>query len=157
MSVYLQEPHAKKRANEIVFSENQIYLKFYFRSKEQEQTCCNTFLPLRRRAGGPWAAGLLLAKPREQNACARLIFSEEKSCHVTPLIYGLHWFPIKYRIDFKILLITFKILNSLAPTYLSSLVSLRLPSKYNLRNYYSLAFACSLRKLKHKYLCHELE
>ena len=42
--------------------------------------------------------------------------------------------PIKYRIDFKTLLITFKILNFLAPTYLSSLISLRLPSKYNLRN-----------------------
>ena len=93
MSVYLQEPHAKRRANEIVFLENQIYLNFYFRSKEQEQTCCNRFLPLRSRAtgtpghraavpwravgreppgrraagplgrGGPWVAGLLLAKP----------------------------------------------------------------------------------------------
>ena len=36
--------------------------------------------------------------------------------------------------SFKILLIIFKILNLLAPTYLSSLISLRLPSKYNLRN-----------------------
>ena len=41
--------------------------------------------------------------------------------------------PIRYRIEFKIFLITFKILNFLAP-YLSSLISLRLPSKYNLRN-----------------------
>ena len=94
---------------------------------------------------------------REQNACARLIFREQKFCHVTPLIYGLHWLPIKYRIDFKILLITFKILNSLAPTYLSSLVFLRLSSKYNLSNYHPLAFACSLRKLKHRYLRHESE
>ena len=36
--------------------------------------------------------------------------------------------------EFKILLTTFKILNFLAPTYLSSLISLRLPPKYNLRN-----------------------
>jgi len=69
-----------------------------------------------------------------QNACARLIFKEQKFCHVTPLIYELHWLPIRYRIEFNILLITFKILNFLAPTYLSSLISLRLPSKYNLRN-----------------------
>ena len=41
---------------------------------------------------------------------------------------------IEYRIEFKILLITFTILNFLAPTYLLSLISLRLPSKYNLRN-----------------------
>ena len=45
-----------------------------------------------------------------------------------------YWLPIKYRIEFKILLITFKSLNLLAPTYLLSLISLRLPSKYNLRN-----------------------
>ena len=77
---------------------------------------------------------LLHKLQRVQNACARLIFREQKICHVTPLIYELHWLPIKYRIDFKILLTTFKILNFLAPTYLSSLISLRLPSKYNLRN-----------------------
>ena len=74
---------------------------------------------------------LLNKLQRVQNACARLIFREQKFCHVMPLIYELHWLPIKYRIEFKILLITFKILNFLAPTYLSSL---RLPSKYNLRN-----------------------
>ena len=45
------------------------------------------------------------------------------------------WFSSDdWLIDFKILLITFKILNFLAPTYLSSLISLTLPSKYNLRN-----------------------
>ena len=32
---------------------------------------------------------------------------------MTPLIYELHWLPIKYRIELKILLITFKILNFL--------------------------------------------
>ena len=77
---------------------------------------------------------LLNKLQRVQNACARLIFREQKFCHVTPLIYELHWLPIKYRIEFKILLITFKILNFLAPTYLLSLISLMLPSKYNLRN-----------------------
>ena len=71
---------------------------------------------------------------RVQKAWARLIIREQKFCHVTPLIYEFHWLPIKYRIEFKILLITFKILNVLGPTYLSSLISLRLPSKYNLRN-----------------------
>ena len=48
---------------------------------------------------------------RAQNACARLIFREQKFCHVTPVISELHWLPIKCRIEFKILLITFKILN----------------------------------------------
>ena len=49
--------------------------------------------------------GCLLNKlQRVQNACARLIFKEQKFCHVTPLIYELHWLPIRYRIEFKILL-----------------------------------------------------
>ena len=77
---------------------------------------------------------LLNKLQRVQDVCARLIFKEQKFFHVTPLIYELHWLPIKYRLDFKIPLINFKILNFLAPTYLSSLISLRLPSKYNLRN-----------------------
>ena len=40
----------------------------------------------------------------------------------------------KYRIEFKILFITLRFLFFLAPTYLSSLISLRLPSRYDLRN-----------------------
>ncbi len=35
----------------------------------------------------------------------------------------LHWLPIKHPIDFKILLITYKALNGLAPQYLSELLS----------------------------------
>ena len=77
---------------------------------------------------------LLNKLQRVQNACAGLIFREQKFCHVTPLIYELHWLPIKCRIEFEIFLITFKILNFLVPTYLSSLIFLRLSSKYNLRN-----------------------
>ena len=38
---------------------------------------------------------LLNKLQRVQNACARLIFREQKFCHVTPLIYELHWLPIK--------------------------------------------------------------
>ena len=66
---------------------------------------------------------LLNKLQRVQNACAS--WTE----FLSPLIYELHWLPIKFRIEFKILLITFKILNFLVPTYLSSLISLRLPSK----------------------------
>ena len=43
---------------------------------------------------------LLNKRQRVQSACARLIFREQKFCHVTLLIYELHWLPIKYRIEF---------------------------------------------------------
>ena len=30
-------------------------------------------------------------------------------CHITPLLVVLHWLPVEFRIEFKILLIVFKI------------------------------------------------
>ncbi len=43
--------------------------------------------------------------------------------HISPVLSTLHWLPIKHHIDFKILLITYKALNGLAPQYLSKLLS----------------------------------
>ena len=60
-----------------------------------------------------------------QNAAARLIFEESKYCHVTPLLKSLHWLPVKYRIVFIVLLITFKAIHGLAPIYISALISIR--------------------------------
>ena len=37
-------------------------------------------------------------------------------------MFQLHWLPLNYRIHFKILLLVFKCLNGLAPTYLSDLL-----------------------------------
>ena len=34
----------------------------------------------------------------------------------------LHWLPIQFRIDYKILLLTYKVLKGLAPVYLSELL-----------------------------------
>ena len=50
----------------------------------------------------------------------------------------LHWLPVKYRIHFKILLLTFKAINFLAPSYIYDLVTLKKPSNYNLRSNNSL-------------------
>jgi len=81
---------------------------------------------------------------RVQNAAARFIFQESRYCHITPLLKSLHWLPVRYRIVFKILLITFKAVHGLAPTYISELVSIResagrhyLPSNNGLRLNYS--------------------
>ena len=62
---------------------------------------------------------------RVQNAATHLIFEESKYCHVTPLLKSLHWLPVKYRIIFKVLLITFKAIQGLAPVYISELISIR--------------------------------
>ncbi len=47
-----------------------------------------------------------------QNAAARVLTRIRKYDHITPVLSTLHWLLIKYRIDFKIVLITYKALNS---------------------------------------------
>ena len=49
---------------------------------------------------------------------ARLV-SGIRSDHITPVMKDFHSLPIGARIDFKILLLTFKILKDLRPYYLS--------------------------------------
>ena len=72
---------------------------------------------------------------RVQNAAARLIFMERKYGHITPLLHKLHWLPIKYRIQFKILLITFKAIHGLAPSYIVDLICVKpLNTRYSLRS-----------------------
>ena len=64
-----------------------------------------------------------------QNAAAKLIFNARKFDHVTPILKSLHWLPVKQRILFKLLLLTFKCLNDLGPLYLAELISLYAPSR----------------------------
>ena len=71
---------------------------------------------------------------RVQNAAARLIFQESRFCHITPLLKSLHWLPVKYRIVFKIILITFKAIHGLAPAYISELISVRDTGRYDFRS-----------------------
>ena len=70
---------------------------------------------------------------RVMNASARLVYCAPKYCHVTPLLRELHWLPVRLRVDFKILLVTFKILHGVAPSYLKDLVSVLPDSRYQLR------------------------
>ena len=66
---------------------------------------------------------------RIQNTAARLVSKTKKSDHITPVLAALHWFPIKYRIVFKILLITFKALYGLAPNYICELLHQYQPTR----------------------------
>ena len=57
-----------------------------------------------------------------QNAAARLLTKSKKSCHITPILASLHWLPVQSRIQFKILVLTFKALHGQAPGYLCDLI-----------------------------------
>ena len=58
-----------------------------------------------------------------QNAAARLVYNAGKYCHITPLLSKLHWLPIRERILFKILLITYKAVHGHAPNYIKELIA----------------------------------
>ena len=58
---------------------------------------------------------------RIQNIAARIV-SLRSDRHITPILRDLHWLPIKFRIIFKILLLTYKCVHGLAPNYLSNLI-----------------------------------
>jgi len=66
---------------------------------------------------------------RVQNAAVRCILYLNFRDHTTPYLHSLHWLPVEYRIHFKVLLLTFKSLHDLAPSYLTSL--LRRNSSFN--------------------------
>ena len=68
-----------------------------------------------------------------QNSAARLLTNTKKRDHITPILAALHWLPVSYRIDFKILLITFKALHGLAPSYIKDLLVPYKPER-NLRS-----------------------
>ena len=70
---------------------------------------------------------------RVQNAAARLITNTPKYNHVTPVLRTLHWLPIKQRVIYKIVIMSFKAIYGLAPDYISNLVSIQQPSRYFLR------------------------
>ena len=52
-----------------------------------------------------------------QNSAARLITGTKKYSPITPVLQKLHWLPVKSRISFKILLLTFQCLHNMAPSY----------------------------------------
>ena len=64
-----------------------------------------------------------------QNAAARLITKSKKFDHITPLLIQLHWMPVKFRIEYKILPLVFKILKKWQPIYIADLLSIYKPSR----------------------------
>ena len=57
-----------------------------------------------------------------QNAAARLLTRNNKRSHITPILSSLHWLPIKFRIHFKILVLTFRALHGQTPQYITDLL-----------------------------------
>ena len=70
-------------------------------------------------------SSLLARLQRVQNSAARLIYNVSRTFSSSPLLINLHWLPVKHRILFKILLITYKAIHSLAPDYIIQLIQVK--------------------------------
>ena len=57
-----------------------------------------------------------------QNSAARLVCGVKKFDHITPVLHKLHWLPVEIRIIYKILLLTFKALNGMGPSYIHDML-----------------------------------
>ena len=70
-------------------------------------------------------SSLLARLQRVQNSAARLIYNVSRTFSSSPLLINLHWLPVKHRILFKILLITYKVIHYLAPDYINQLIQVK--------------------------------
>jgi len=64
-----------------------------------------------------------------QNAAARVLMITDRGDHISTVLVSLHWLIVKFRIEFKILLLTYKALNDQAPSYLKDLIVRYLPNR----------------------------
>lgn len=48
--------------------------------------------------------------------------------HITPVLRQIHWLPVRYQIQFKILLFTYNTLHNLTPSYLRELLHVYSPT-----------------------------
>ena len=82
-----------------------------------------------------WNAAVHIAKlQRIQNSAARLVYYIPRFEHITPVLYRLHWLPASFRIEYKVLILTYKAIHGHAPPYISDLIRARERINYNLRS-----------------------
>lgn len=82
-----------------------------------------------------------------QNSAARVLTHTSSRHHITPVLQQLHWLPVQSRIDFKVLILTYKAVHGLAPDYICDLVTPSIPAR-SLRSAGSLSLCQPRCKLK---------
>ena len=66
---------------------------------------------------------------RLQNSLAHAVVGSGRCEHITPILARLHWLPIKDRIQYKIALMTYKVLTTNQPEYLADLIHFHQPQR----------------------------
>jgi hypothetical protein len=65
---------------------------------------------------------IIFASYSASRTLARIVVGHPLAASSSELLYNLHWLPVHHRINFKIALLTFKLLTLNQPSYLASLV-----------------------------------
>ena len=98
-------------------------------TREAAEKAIHAFVISRLNSNNALMKGLpsceLKTLQKVQNAAARLLAVVSRKCHITPILKELHWLPVVCRIQYKILLLTFKCIKNIAPKYLVDLLKKR--------------------------------
>ena len=102
-------------------------------NKEAAERIIHAFISSRLDKGNALLFGLpdnqIDRLQRIHNTAARILTMSKKFDHITPILAGLHWLPVKQRIVYKLMVLTYRCLHGLAPIYLSDLISAYQPSR----------------------------
>ncbi len=82
----------------------------------------NLFMPL---SPAGWIILMVSFQRRPLDRCS----SSRTSEHITPVLRSLHWLPVKFRIDFKVLLLVYKSLDGLGPKYIADMLTEYKPNR----------------------------
>ena len=75
--------------------------------------------------------------------------------HITPVLADLHWLPVRHRIEYKIALITFNVLTTQQPQYLSELIRhYEAPKKLRSRGINILQTSTTVLNFSKSAFCH---
>src|SRR4029434_10790019 len=64
-----------------------------------------------------------------QSSAAWLLTRTKRREHISPVLAALHWLSVTFRIVFKVLLLIYKALNELRPSYIANSLVKYLPSR----------------------------
>ena len=78
---------------------------------------------------------------------ARLIARRKKYDHTTPVLIELHWLPVKFRYEYKLLVYVFKSLHGIAPVYLHDLLTVQADKTTAIRKSYENSDTTSENKV----------
>ena len=73
-------------------------------------------------------AGAIGRLQRVQNYAACVVTQSNRYTPSQPLLQSLHWLPVQQRLFYKTALITYKVITTSTPSYLSDLLAVHIPA-----------------------------